>query len=165
MNQSYTSKGTKALAILLILGGVLGIGISFYMAYQFLQVHWIYLVLVAAIMSLFTWTAITGLRLWHGEPRGWKWATILFAAQIPVLTVPGLSYEYYTGLAIKLVGGNVDSPFSLGLGAYANLYLDTRITDLIYGVNLFAVGAVIYLRRKRPNKGMQPTPQSAAADA
>jgi len=150
------SWGLRVLACLLMLGGVLGIGLAFLMAYQFLQVHWIYLVFVAAFLALFAWSALTGLRLWRGERRGWKWATILFAMQIPVLTVPGLAYEYYTGLAIKLIGGRADTSFSLGLGANAQLYLDTRITDLVYGVNLFALGAVIYLLMKRPGRQAQP---------
>jgi hypothetical protein len=36
---------------------------------------------------------------------------------------------------------------------------------LVYGVNLVAVAALIYLVRSRPNKRMQPTAQGAAADA
>jgi hypothetical protein len=154
------SWGLRILACLLMLGGVLGIGLAFILAYQFLQVHWIYLFLVAGFMALFGWSALTGFRLWRGERRGWKWATILFALQVPVLTVPGLAYEYYTGLAIKLMGGKVGASFSLGLGANAKFYLDTRITDMVYGVNLFALGAVIYLVMKRPNRQLQPVASS-----
>jgi hypothetical protein len=150
------SWGLRILACLLMVGGALGIGITFFLAYQFLRTHWISLVFIAPLMALFAWSALTGFRLWRGERRGWKWATILFAMQIPVLTVPGLAYEYYTGLAIKLIGGKVDTSFALGLGANARFYLDTRITDLVYGVNLFAVGAVIYLVMNRPSRPAQP---------
>jgi len=152
MEKKTQDRGVKFLAFLLVVGGVLGVGISVYMAYTFVQQHWIYLVLVATFVALFVWTALTGIRLWRNDPRGWKWGKILFAAQIPVLTVPGFSYEYYSGIAIKVLGGQVDSHFNMALGANANFYLDTRITGLVYGINLFATLALIYLLTKsRPN--------------
>jgi hypothetical protein len=116
--------------------------------------------LVVAFLLLFIWSVIAGIRLWRGEPKGWRWATILFALQVPVLTVPGLSYEFYTGLALKIVGGDVATNVGLDFGANANFYLGTEITGLVYGVNLVAVAALIHLLRSRPNKGMQPTAQS-----
>lgn len=137
--------GVRFFALLLLIGGVLGIGLSIYMGYTFVQQHWIYLVLVFGFFALFAWSALTGVRLWRDQPRGWKWAKILYAAQIPILTVPGFDYEYYTGIAIKLIGGETDSFFNLGLGASATLYLDTRITGLVYGVNVFALIALAYL--------------------
>ena len=145
METKAQDRGAKFLALLLAVGGVLGVAITVYMAYTFLQQHWVYIVLVAAFAALFVWTALTGVRLWRNEARGWKWAKILFAAQIPVLTVPGLSYEYYAGIAIKIIGGEVDSYFNVGLGANANFYLGTSITGLVYGVNIFALLALLYL--------------------
>jgi hypothetical protein len=165
MNGVYQAKSAKLLAVMLAIGGVLGIGLAIWMGYQFVPVHWIYIVLVVAFLLLFIWSVIAGIRLWRGEPKGWKWATILFALQVPVLTVPGLSYEFYTGLALKIVGGDVETNVGLDFGANANFYLGTEITGLVYGVNLVAVAALIYLVRSRPNKGMQPTAQSTAADA
>lgn len=151
----HKAKGVRFLALLLGLGGLLGVGIVLIMAYQLLQQHWIYIVIVAGFMAVFVWCTLTSVRLWRGDPRGWKWALILFIAQIPVLTVPGFSYEFYTGFAIKAVGGNVDDNFPINLGSSIDLYLDTRITDLIYGINLFALAAAIYLFRKKPNKALQ----------
>lgn len=148
MNNKQWNIGVRFLALLLIAGGILGIGLGLYMGYTFVQQHWVYLLLVVGFVVLFSWTTLTGLRLWRNEERGWRWAKILYAAQIPVLTVPGFSYEYYTGIAIKLMGGQADNFLNLGLGASANLYLDTRITGLIYGVNVFAVLALVYLVMK-----------------
>jgi hypothetical protein len=157
-------KIVKVLAFLLVVGGLLGIGISVYMGYTFVQQHWIYLVLVVGFAALFVWTVLTGIRLWQNDPRGWRWGKILFAAQIPVLTVPGFSYEYYSGIAIKILGGQVDDHFKMALGANANLYLDTRITDLFYGINLFALFALIYLLAKsRPNTALNTDAQKTRA--
>jgi hypothetical protein len=143
------SAGDRLLALMLMLGGVVGIGLSVFMGVKYLQVHWLYSILVAAFLLLFAWSALAGFRLWRGERRGWKWATILFAMQIPILTVPGLSYEYYTGMSFKVAGGHVDKPVTFALGSNANFYLDTRITDLVYGVNLFALAATCYLITRR----------------
>jgi len=165
MNGSYHAKSARLLAIMLVVGGVLGVGIAFWMGYQFVRVHWVYLVLVVAFLLLFIWCVSAGIRLWRGDPKGWKWATILFAMQVPVVTVPGLSYEFYTGLALKIVGGDVDSNIGFNLGANANFYLSTDVKGLVYGVNLVALAAVIYLLRGRARKEMQPTAQGAAADA
>lgn len=161
----HKTNGARFLAIMLIGGGVAGIAVAFWMGYNFIQVHWVYIVLVAAFLALFVWSTIAGVRLWRGEPKGWKWATILFALQVPVLTVPGISYEFYTGLALKIVGGDPGGNFAFGFGANANFYLGTEITGLVYGVNLIGLVAFIYLLWNRPGKVMQPAVQSTAADA
>ena len=164
MNQTAPNAGERTLALLLMVGGVLGVGISMFTAGQFLRMHWIYGVLIAGALFVFVWSALTGYRLWRGEVRGWKWATILFALQIPILTVPGFSYEYYTGIALQIMGGHVDKTFTLSLGANANLYLDTRIVDLRYGVNIFAIGATIFLLLRRPNYRLHPTGDAPASE-
>jgi len=155
VDQAHKAFGVRFLAALLGVGGLFGIGLGLYMGYQYLQQHWVFIFLVAAFVAVFAWSTLTGARLWRGDARGWKWAIILLIAQIPVLTVPGFSYEFYTGLAIKLLGGNVQNNFAMGFGTSINVYLDVRINDLIYGVNLFAFGAAIYLLYKKPNSVLQ----------
>jgi hypothetical protein len=164
MNQTSPNAGERTLALLLMVGGVLGVGISIFTAPQFLRMHWIYGVLIAGALFVFVWSALTGYRLWRGEVRGWKWAAILFALQIPILTVPGFSYEYYTGVALQIMGGHVDKTFTFSLGSNANLYLDTRIVDLRYGVNLFAIGATIFLLLRRPNYRLHSTRDAPASE-
>ena len=139
----------KFLALLLMVGGAVGIAAALYVSPQLFRQHWLYGLLMAIFVLAFAWTALAGFRLWRGERRGWKWATILFAMQIPVLTVPGMSYEFYTGLTLKLMGGNADKTLEFGLGSNLNFYLDTTITDLVYGINLFALLAAIILFRRR----------------
>jgi len=139
----------RLLATCLMVGGVVGVVGVLFMGGNLIRQHWIYGVLLALFVWIFVWSALSGLRLWRGKAGGWKWATILFAAQIPVLTVPGMTYEYYTGLSYKVMGGHVTENIALALGSQAKLYLDTRITDLAYGVNLFACAAAIYLFCRR----------------
>ena len=60
-----------------------------------------------------------------------------------------------------------DPPYSIGLnfGANADFHLSTQVDGLIYGVNVVALIALIYLLMNRPAKAMQPTAQGTAADA
>jgi len=158
-----SSIGVRIAALMLIVGGVIGIGIGIYMGYQFLQQHWIYLVLAAAFLVVFVWSVITGIRLWKNDDRGWKWSKILFAAQIPIVTLPGCSYEYFTGAAFKVVSGNHEENFKLSLGATITAYLDTRITDVVLGVNIIAVVVLFYLLwQSRSNKPLKPAANAAA---
>lgn len=151
--QQSVSKSAKALAVLLTLGGVAGIGVALLVGYQLAQTHWAYAGLMLLLVALFAWSALTGIRLWRGDPRGWRWAAILFAAQIPVLTMPGFAYEYFTGLAVKLIGGDVESSLSFGIGATANVFVGTPAPGFTYGVNLVAVAALALLLWRRPRLG------------
>jgi hypothetical protein len=70
--------------------------------------------------------------------------------QIPILTVPGFRYEYYTGLSVAVSGGHVDKPVSISLGCNGKLQaFDPRVTDSAYGVNLIALAATAYLVARR----------------
>jgi hypothetical protein len=154
--EAHKDLGVRFLAFLLAGGGLLGVGLASLMAYQYIQQHWVYIFIWGTFAAVFAWSALTGVRLWRGLPSGWKWAIILFIAQIPVLTVPGFSYEFYTGFAIKLVGGKTEDHSALELGSSITAYLDIRINELTYGINLFALGAAAYLAWKKRNKALQP---------
>ena len=152
--------GIRILAALLSIGGVLGVVIILYMGYGMLQQHWIYGLVFALFALLFAYSTLVGYRLWKGHPLGRKRAMMLFATQVPVFTLPGATYEWYTGLAFKLMGGHVEKNTALELGSSINFYLDTRITDVTYGVNLVALVALVFLVTARSNPGVQPTPAS-----
>jgi hypothetical protein len=154
--------GVRILALILAAGGLLGILMSVYAGYTLAQQNMALVLIALAFLCAFAWTMLTGIRLWRGDPRGKTWAKILYGAQIPILTVPGFTYEYYTGLLVGVVGGRVESNLKLQFGASLSLYLDTSIDDLVYGINLFAIAALVYLVvRLRSNTLMQPTGQAA----
>lgn len=162
----------RFLAAVLMAGGLLGAGMFLYFAGRFLYhlgrapqpAQWVYLVPLTFLLSLFVWSVIVGLRFWRGESSGSKWATVLFAMQIPILTVPGMRYEYYTGIAIELMGGYAAKRFTLEFGSQASMWLGTGISGLIYGVNLFALAAVGYLLVRRMKYGSAEGQMIAAED-
>lgn len=149
----------RFLAIVLMAGGVLGAGSSVYgqgrILYQssptLLRTHWMALVPMELFLGLFLWSAIVGVRYWRQEARAWKWAAILFAVQIPITIVPGLRYEYFTGIAVPLTIVHFRNSLSIGFsfGSRAAMWVGPGIPDLIYGVNLFACVAVLYLFMRR----------------
>ncbi|MBA3562928.1 MAG: hypothetical protein H0W33_02750 [Gammaproteobacteria bacterium] len=73
--------GVRILSVLLIAGGIIGIGLSIWMAVLGMQqpVFAVFAVVFAAIFAFATWQ---GVKLWKGKPEGYKWAKVLFAAQI-----------------------------------------------------------------------------------
>ncbi len=141
--------GVRVLAAILVVGGVAGIFVSIYLGYQLFLRHWGLVVVGIVFCMVFAWTILTGIRLWHNERRGEMWAKVLYVAQVPIITVPGFVYEYYTGFSIAILGGHVEDNLRLRLGANLSVYVDSRIDDVVYGLNLFALAAVIYLMRRK----------------
>src|SRR5258708_40281493 len=84
--------GVKVIGLLLIAGGLLGIGISV-VGYITMPQATLGSPLIAVFsllyLLLFGWTVWIGFDLWHGEPRGYRWAEILLFAQIPDIRIPG----------------------------------------------------------------------------
>lgn len=151
MDESRAGFGAKIIAIILIMGGLCGIVIVLLMLIVCIFSHHNYFILLVLYVWVFIGSGITGVRLWRNDPRGWAWAMIIFAAQIPVLRVPGFSYEFYLGATIKLMGGNVEQTFPVAFGsALELLFFSIWGTNLVYGVNLFAVAILVYLLLKRP---------------
>lgn len=135
----------KLLAILLALGGLLGIGMALYFGPEFFRQHWIYLVLLIAMAAAFGAATYAGILYLRGRRKGWKWATVLYGSQIPVITVPGLSYEWYTSFAVQLIFVGDRDPVTFSLGSSLTFFLDTRITQVLLGINIFAIIAFVYL--------------------
>lgn len=135
---------TRFLAFLLAVGGVAGIAIFILLATQS-QTQVALLIFLSLFVLLFAWTALKGVDLWRGKPSGYKWGKILFAAQIPSITIPGFNYEFYTGLNLAVLFGQTDKNYSVNIGSSAALYASPEVVGTIFGVNLLATAALAYL--------------------
>ncbi len=135
----------KFLAVLLFLGGFIGAGTSASSGYAGGRMHLGASAVLIATALLFLFAALTGIRLWRGDPRGAKWASILFALQIPVITLRHFDYEFFTGLTLKIVRaqGNWDSDFLLG--SSLNVMFDEQPTSPRFGINAIALLALLLL--------------------
>jgi hypothetical protein len=80
--------------------------------------------------------------------KAYKWAKIIFAAQIPVFTFPGFYFSgFYTGLVLHLMLSR-ESPtlgFYFGLQSSMRFVISDHIQNVLVGVNLVAIFVLIYL--------------------
>lgn len=141
--------GTRLVALMLIVGGIIGAALTTW----FLNLAQSAVSFGGSLIYLFIfgWTALKGRDLWNGKPAGYRWAKILILAQIPRVITPGFSYWFYTGLSCPLdfqIGATLSSvpvttDFNLGAGLNLLVRLNTDLASV--GINLAAVAALVFL--------------------
>lgn len=148
---NHYNNTTRFFAALLSVGGLLGVAIGVTVGFQVVSRNLLGIVPMGLLVALFAWATFTGFRLWQGTPYGRRWAPILFASQIPVLALPGMSYEWFTGLQFAPILRFGAEPaylhFAINVGGGGNIYLGTGVVESGLGVNLFALVALLMLRR------------------
>ena len=148
------SIGMKLVALLLMIGGVLGVGLTFWLDLSLVSsgragVLSPAIAMTGAFIVLFGWAAWVGRELWIGERRALRMAGILFALQLPVLRIPGLIYEWHTGFTVPItVSSGARFGAGLNLGSSFSFYISPQIQDFYVGVNLVAVLVLVFLIRK-----------------
>lgn len=145
--------GTKVLSLLLIVGGAAGVLAGLWGDAQTLRQTGFRpsanLSIVAVFILVFGWSVWVGAWLWRGKPQGYRWAKVLFAAQIPIITVPGFSFSLSTGLALNVIL-DLSPPilhFNFQLESAMRFLISGEIANALVGVNLAAILALAYLFR------------------
>jgi hypothetical protein len=140
------SYGARFVSVLLMAGGLLGIFVSIQMAVHFAHESRTDRFVVAALsIPLFAWCMPVAVSLWRGNPRGYRWATILFAAQIPAFCISRLTYEFSTGASGRIMFGHSSHRFGANIGSSLNLLVSPEPPGWMVGINLVAIVVVIYL--------------------
>jgi len=138
--------GSRFVSILLIAGGILGIMLAFSLIKNFSHQHQPYrLIVPVASIAVFGWGAFKGISLWRGKPSGYKWAKILFALQIPVLTLGRWSYEFSTAMSARIMFGHTNRQFGGDIGSSLNFLISPDPLGWLFGINLIAVMVLVYL--------------------
>lgn len=136
---------------MLVAGGSVGVAMVMILGLKLLPQGWLLLVPLAGLAALFAWAAFTGIRLWQGTPYGRRWAPILFASQIPMFSLQGIRYQWFTGVelspTVQLGTGSVPLGLSVNLGANGQFFFGDEAAELFIGLNLFAVVALVLLLR------------------
>lgn len=145
-------KDIRLIAILLIVGGIFGIGLAVWLGLQASSQQPAFAFYGLVFGAVFAWSAWKGISLWKGRPDGYKWAKILFAAQIPILSLPYFAYEFYTGLSLRLIFGQVNSNIGFGLGSSIEFYVSPEIRNTVFGINLIALIVFVYLVKMSRSK-------------
>lgn len=152
MTKNSVTRGTKFFALLLIIGGFAGIVAGLWGDIQTIQRTGFHpsasLSFTAVFILLFGWSTWVGVALWEGKPQGYKWAKVLFAAQIPVFTVPGLAFSgFRTGLGFYVFVSR-EPPnlgFNFQLLSAIHFLISGDVDNVLFGVNLVAIIALTYL--------------------
>ena len=144
--------GARIIAVFLVLGGLLGI-LNLVMMHLHLAQLYQSLPVISSVVSatLFAWGILTGVLLWRATPGGFKWAKILFALQVPVFHVARLTYEFSTGFSFRVMIGNTNRYIGGDIGSSLNFALSPQSLGFMFGINIIAVMALVYLiRESRP---------------
>jgi hypothetical protein len=98
--------GTSLLALMLGLGGLVGVGICLWTYIQIFVQFGMKFPSTAALFGVFIvvfgWSIWVGVELWQDKPKAYAWAKILFLLQIPTVSVPHFAYQFYTPLMLGL---------------------------------------------------------------
>lgn len=149
-----TDKGQKVLALILVVGGVLGIAeMVLALASSQAPPLWSYLV----YPTPFLLSVIAGIGLWRDSPWGLKLSIGVLVAQVFFLWSPAFVCVFYTGAAVPVVlmlDSQGSSGFSIAawLGSDLNLFIGEVRRQYALGLNLAAIFALGYLFRLRPGR-------------
>src|SRR5262245_40667566 len=152
MSKCRTGGGIKFISLLLIVGGVAGVLAGVWADVQTLQQTGLRpsfcLISIALIILLFGWSVWVGVLLWKSRPEGYKWAKVLFAAQIPFFTLPGFSFSgFYTGMTIYLALSRAAPNLRFGFQLQSALHflISEKVNNVLFGVNFVAIFALAHL--------------------
>ena len=162
MKTDYSSKGNvkygaRIIAVFLVAGGLLGILSLVMMHFHLAQQHQSLPVISSVVsVALFAWGILTGIALWRATPHGFKWATILFALQVPVFHVARVTYEFSTGFSFRVMVGNTNRYIGGDIGSSLNFDVSPQSLGFMFGINIVAVIALVYLIRasRSPSTGV-----------
>ena len=142
---------TRAIALLLGLGGVAGVGIGIWTDVKILTKSGIrfspVLALFGVFILVFGWSTWVGVDLWRNRAPAYKWAKVLLALQIPNIGVPGFAYQFYTAMSLYLSWNGNEGRLGLDFEVASSISVQVSgsVEGLILGVNLIALAALIYM--------------------
>lgn len=152
----------KLISLLLILGGAAGTVLALWAEANATSPG---LAFIAFALAIFAWSVWVGFDLWHGRPRGYTGAKVLFALQIPSVAFHGFSYQFYLGSILALTFRHA-AESKLGLefemGSAVNFQFSSEIENLVFGVNLLAIFLLIYMQRSSRQRDQIPQKSESA---
>lgn len=134
----------KIIAVLEILGGVVGLAVVFVFSSAFLPSP--FAVILGALM--FSLAILAGILLWRERPIGCWLSFVIQVLQIPWLAFDHLYYRFVAGVALTI--GLRGDRITLGsyLGGVFNVAFERG--DDVHQLNVIALGACLYLARFLP---------------
>src|SRR5689334_3162604 len=135
-----TRYGARLIAFFLLAGGLLGLlGSAFSVHHSFQQHRAVDGVSGMISTAWFAWCLPVGLALWRATPKGFSWAKLLFAMQVPVFSSGRFSYEFSTFFSLRFMLGNTTRHIGGNIGSSSNLNWLPQSVGFLFGINVVAV--------------------------
>lgn len=160
-DREQSKTGIRLIALMLIIGGTVGVVISLWLGGRVAREAPGYAPWVLLLLAVFVLVVWTGVALWQGKRWAFIWATILFAAQLPVFVVPALIYQFYTGVYFAILfdrARDAKFNFQFMFGTSLQLHFASSLDHAVLGLNIVPIFVLIYLYSAR-------WPASERADA
>lgn len=135
----------RCFSVSLVVGGAGGVATFILTADQWANQNNVDIFHNIIVSVLYLLAVSTGLALWKKRNYGKIGAAILFSFQTPIFSSTFLSYEWFTGISIKLVNLKGRFDLTIDLGGADNFHLVSEFVGMVYGINLFAACAAGYL--------------------
>ena len=136
----------RFIAGLEIVGGLGGLGLSFYGALRLIP-QWWYAIAAGMMGILFAVSLYAGYHLWHNRKVGCRWSLLLQVLQVPAFSFTGLTYNFYIGGQLGVLFSNFDTRLLWGIGSHLNLNWASQPVSGAVGVNVLALFAAYHLGR------------------
>jgi hypothetical protein len=139
--------GAKFIAFALVVGGVLGIVLSVATGVHLVQQHRPLVISATLSAVLFACGVLAGIGLWRGTPRGRRWATILVALQVPVVTIGRVVYAFSIFFNVRVLVGTTTRHIGANIGSFSDIYVAPQSLGFVGGINVAAAIALWCLVR------------------
>ena len=100
-SKKYHNFGIKLIALVEIIGGLVGIGVTLFYGLQS-ELNILLMVINIVFIGLYVYSLLAGIWLWRQQHKGLINSIILQSLQIPVIAIPYFTYEFFSGLSFKL---------------------------------------------------------------
>ena len=105
------------------------------------------------MFAMFGFAFLCGIRLWHGEARGYRGSMLVQALQIPVIHTSLLTYKFIFGFGATIFFSGGTGTVNFEFGGMSSLIILGEVPDPRIGVNVWAPIALAYLFTKQPRAG------------
>lgn len=144
---------TRIPAFLLIAGGLIGIGVCLWFGLPQAFDRPTAGAIVLIFLFLYVMAVWKGIDLWRGRREGYRWGLWLFALQIPIVSMPAVTYKFTAGLSAGLAlifhPDRLQLKIPFYLGSSFKLNLGGGQPPALIGFNAVAVMALLLLVESR----------------
>ncbi|GAB3092757.1 hypothetical protein [Lysobacter terrae] len=154
----------RLFGILALGGGAVGFAVTLQIVLtKSNPIEWLFCL---AFIAMYSWGIWCGLRLIEGQPGAERSNTIYWLLQVPYFLSPVFGYFFTSGfhltVSLQFAPANFNANFLLGSTMLYSLLQADK--PLVFGVNLFALAAALYMNRlahlavSPPNHSFEPEP-------